>query len=329
MITLLATIASLLAGQPVGEPPIPAPRGDLRVMVWNVQRGSNNFDEGPEKTLAWIRAVAPDLVLMQESYDINGDRPELGRWLAGQLGWNAFQGDSPHLCILTPLEIERTFFHEPWHALGATLRRGERTFVAYSIWIDYRAYTPYALRDDPEAIDEDLLLNETERSGRHEQALAIIEHLRDEGHIAGDAPLLVGGDWNCPSHLDWTADTELVFRFRRDLDLPVSLAMADAGFEDAFRAVHPNPISAPGITWSPLYRGSSEEPETADRIDRLYTAPAGDAAALAPMHAFTLPLVYEEGSIPQSRRAFPSDHGALVVDLQWRPRAADGPARAR
>lgn len=312
--TFLAIIVLGLAHQPASDPPIPDPQGDLRVMVWNVQRGSNNFDDGPEKTLAWIRAVEPDVVLLQESYDIDGDRPNLGHWLAGELGWNDYQGDSPHLCVLTPLTIEETHFHKPWHALGARLRDGERTFVAYSIWIDYRAYTPYALRDDPVATDEDLLLNETERSGRFDQATAIIEYLRSQDHIDADIPLLVGGDWNCPSHLDWTADAELVYRHRRELDLPVSSAMADAGFIDAFRVVHPDPVNAPGITWTPLDRGTREQPGTADRIDRLYL---NDAGSLVPVAAFTLPLVYEDADIPQTHRTFPSDHAAVVVDLVW------------
>ena len=49
----------------------------------------------------------------QESYDINGDRPKLGEWLASELGWKQWQGDSAHLCVLTPLEIKARFFHHP------------------------------------------------------------------------------------------------------------------------------------------------------------------------------------------------------------------------
>ena len=299
-------------------PDIPDPAGDLRVMVWNVQRGSNNFDQGPEKTLAWIRAAAPDVVLMQESYDIDGERPTLGRWLAEELGWSVHQGESPHLCVLTHLTIEETYFHEAWHALGARLRDEHGAFLAYSIWIDWRAYTPYALRDDPDATDDDLLANETERSDRLEQATAIIDHLEEEGHIGGDLPLLVGGDWNCPSHLDWTRDASLVYRFRRALPLPVSLAMQDAGFEDAFRTVNPDPVNHPGITWSPLDRGTPETPGTADRIDRLYTMPGADGASLEPVAALTLPLELEDHAIAQEDRRFPSDHAAVIIDLSWR-----------
>ena len=72
-------------------------QGDVRVLIWNVQRGANHFDRGPEKALEVIRDSGADIVLMQESYDIEDDRPPLGLWLAEQLGWNSHQGNSPHL----------------------------------------------------------------------------------------------------------------------------------------------------------------------------------------------------------------------------------------
>ena len=142
-------------------------QGDLRVLVWNVQRGANGFTRGPEKTLAVVRSVQPDVVLLQESYDIDGGRPTLGRWLATELGWKAWQGGSRHLCVLTRFEIEETFFHHDWHGVGARIvdDRG-RALVVYSIWIDSAVYMPYHLRDEPDVSDESLLKDEAERSGR-------------------------------------------------------------------------------------------------------------------------------------------------------------------
>jgi exonuclease III len=314
---------------PPEVPSVPGPTGDLRVMVWNVQRGAAAFDDGPSKALAWVRAAEPDIVLLQESYEIEGQNTTLGRWMAAALGWDHHQGDSPHLCILSPLRFEQTYFHEPWHAIGARLRDDEdRSVVVYSIWIDYRAYLPYALRDDPDISDADLLAHETDKSGRMEQTRRILDHLRRAGHfegvepppggLGGPAPLLVGGDWNCPSHLDWTPHAALVFQFRRALALPVSLAMAEAGFVDAFRAVRPSPVRDPGFTWSPLDLGTPEKPETTDRIDRLYMRPSPDGGvSLRPIEAFTLPIADEPPDRSLAERAFPSDHAALIVDFVW------------
>ena len=317
---IVLALCLLVPGAPAEESPRSSDerKGDLRVLVWNIQRGANHFDRGPEKALAILRDVEPDLCLLQESYDIDGDRPQLGAWLAGELGWSSWQGTSPHLCVLTKLEIVEELFHADWHGVGARLRDGHgRELVAWSIWIDYRAYLPYALRDDPAIDDEALLRCETDGSGRMKQASALLAHLREKQHIDGDVPLLVGGDWNTPSHLDWTDDAARLFRFRRPLDLPVSRAMADAGFRDAFRVVHPDPTRTPGITWTPLERGTAEAPVPADRIDRLYLNDGKSTRSLRAVAAHVLPRVLEEMSIPPAERRFPSDHGAVVVDLEW------------
>ena len=59
--------------------PVVADGDQLRVLVWNVWRGGNEVDRGPEKIQAIIRSARPDLVLLQESYDVDGERPTLGR----------------------------------------------------------------------------------------------------------------------------------------------------------------------------------------------------------------------------------------------------------
>ena len=99
--------------------------------------------------------------------------------------------------------------------------------------------------------------------------------------------------------------------------------MLDAGFEDTFRKIHPNPVQHPGITWSPMYRGSisAEEgtPQSFERIDRLYVHKRNDelTSRLVPMAAQVLPVVWESDQIPAEARVFPSDHGAVVIDFEW------------
>ncbi len=298
---------------------------NLRVLVWNAWRGGNEVEQGPEKVLAVIRTVAPDVVLMQESYDINDDRPTLGRWLAKELGWNVYQSESPHLCVLTPLEIKAEFFHDNWHGLGVRLTdKHARAFVAWSIWLDYRSYLTWELRDKPKQSDEDLLAAEEVRSFRVPEAKALISHLKKEGQLDLDVPLLVGGDWNTPSHLDWTVDTSRVYRHRRPLKLPVSTLMHDAGFTDTFRTIYPNPVQHPGITWSPMFRvAQSGGDQGFERIDRLYLKnPAQGEWTLRPVGTEVLPKEWESEDIPPAQRTFPSDHCAVVVDLEWVPTTA-------
>ncbi|MEO0660655.1 MAG: endonuclease/exonuclease/phosphatase family protein, partial [Planctomycetota bacterium] len=326
MITLVLPLAAALASAPgtdhAAGPASPAGPDALRVLVWNIERGANPYTDGAEKALALVRSVRPDVCLLQESYDIDGERPELGAWMAGELGWNSWQGESTHLCVLTPLEIEERYFHAVWHGVGARLVDAEeRALDVYSIWIDWREYLPYALRDDPTIDDAALLACESKGSKRLAQATAILEHLAGTGRMAGDVPLLVGGDWNCPSHLDWTEDTARAYRFKRALELPVSALARSKGLVDTFREVHPDPLRRPGFTWTPMARGTVDAPEPLDRIDRLYRLPTRSGAwELVPVAAEVLPRTHEPAELPREERAFPSDHGAVVVDLEWRRR---------
>ena len=244
--------------------------------------------------------------------------------LVNSLGTNT-KLKSAHLCVLTPLEMEATFFHHEWHGVGARLRDAHgRELLAWSIWIDWRSSIGHELRDNPTMSDEQLLAAEDERSNRVQQTTALIAHLQESGQLAADVPLLVGGDWNSPSHLDWTKDTARVYKHRRELALPVSTAMHDAGFIDTFRTVHPNPVQYPGITWSPMFRGHTarekEKAQSFQRIDRLYLknpAEASNGWSLRSVAGRVLPLVWEDESIPIKQRSFPSDHGAVVIDLEW------------
>ena len=129
---------ALILAAAVGGMTTSTPADDsLRVMAWNVLHGANDVEQGAEKTLAIIRDANPDIVLMQESYDIDGDRPKLGKWLSEQLDWNYHQAESPHLCVLTPLKLEAEFFHHQWHGLGALLTDEQgRSCLAWSIGID-------------------------------------------------------------------------------------------------------------------------------------------------------------------------------------------------
>ena len=296
--------------------------GRLRVLVWNAWRGGNEVDRGPEKVLQVVRDVKPDLVLMQESYDIDGDRPTLGRWIASELGWHAHQSESPHLCVISPRKIAATHFHDPWHGVGVRIEDDQgRAFVAWSIWLDYRAYITYALRDDPTMSDQQLLALETDASARLKEVKALLEDVDAVSAKEPGIPTLVGGDFNCPSHLDWTVDTARMYRHRRNLDLPVSLTMYEDGFVDVFREVHPDPIQRPGITWSPMFREKADGTVQAfDRIDRLYLRnPSAGEWMLVPVAARTLPEGWEDDRIPVPQRVFPSDHGAVVLDLEWKP----------
>ena len=220
----------------------------------------------------------------------------------------------------------------PGTRVGATADRRvrPRAFIAWSIWLDYRAFITYALRENPDMSDADLIALESVSSSRLPEATRIVARLKALGQLESPIPVLVGGDWNTPSHLDWTLDTSRVYKRRRNLPLPVSLAMKDAGFIDTYRVVEPNPVQSPGITWSPMFRMKGGTEQGFERIDRVYlkdpVLTGSEAEALAqpaphwalqPRAGTVYPLVWESDEIPVLERSFPSDHGAVLIEFGW------------
>jgi len=128
-------------------------------------------------------------------------------------------------------------------------------------------------------------------------------------------PVFLTGDFNSPSFRDWTPAT---VGTRPGLDYPlrwpVSLAVERAGFTDSFRAVHPNPVRTPGLTW-PTHRtipGVDEfKGSTNDRIDFVYAAGARTIAS----------RIYGEPGAPGISGAvapWPSDHRLAVSTFRVR-----------
>ncbi|MGE8427099.1 MAG: endonuclease/exonuclease/phosphatase family protein, partial [Sphingobacterium sp.] len=60
--------------------------------------------------------------------------------------------------------------------------------------------------------------------------------------------MILGGDLNTPSHLDWGKNTK---KIHHNLVVPwySTKVLADIGLVDTYRTLNPNPITHPGITW--------------------------------------------------------------------------------
>jgi endonuclease/exonuclease/phosphatase family metal-dependent hydrolase len=135
--------------------------------------------------------------------------------------------------------------------------------------------------------------------------------------LADDVPVFLVGDFNAPSHLDWTSRAvgsrrQVVYPVR----WPVSVAVERTGFRDAFRAVYPNEVRRPGLTWwaaRPRVDDSWNPPRTApqDRIDQVYAAGAKPTGVT---------IIGEPGGpgVDVPVRPWPSDHRAVVGTFEVR-----------
>lgn len=118
------------------------------------------------------------------------------------------------------------------------------------------------------------------------------------------------GDFNVPSHLDWTAEAAPLRGGYGPVPWPVTLAAEAAGLRDSYREAHPDPVRDPGTTWSPV----NPEPEPQDRIDYVLYAGSG----LRVLDSTTLVTGEPRPEPHVAGNAWPSDHAAVVTTFALR-----------
>ena len=235
------------------------PLAELTVLAWNIWHGGRrDGDEiGLDRTVEIIESSGADVVCMQETYGS-------GARIADALGYH-FYLRSSNLSVMSRFPIRATHdLFEPFRFGGVTLELApEQEVKVFSLWIHYLPDYAAALRDG--ATTEALVAADEETRGA--EIRAILAAL--EPTITESEPVIVAGDFNSPSHLDWT-EAAREQHMGLVVPWPVSTAMAAAGFVDVFRAVHADPRAEPGRTWSPRFTDAWQ-----DRIDYVYFRGAG------------------------------------------------------
>ena len=151
-----------------------------------------------------------------------------------------------------------------------------------------------------------------EREGRGTET----EPLTALGRLAADGtPVFLVGDFNTPSHLDWT---EARLFARKDipfaLDWPVTRMLADAGLRDSYREIYPDPVLRPGLTWTPgAPHPLADHERNHSRIDYVFSG--GNSQTLdAQVIGET-----EGPDVDIAIAPWPSDHRALVSTFKVAP----------
>ncbi len=134
-------------------------------------------------------------------------------------------------------------------------------------YYDVKGYDGSAWKERPKvnSVEEALRLNELSR--RDEAIKAFIESARED--LENGYCVVIGGDFNEPSHYDWVEANKNLYD-HNGLVIPwtVSTLCQEAGFTDAYRKVHPNPLKYPGISFP------SDNPLIA--VEKLTWAPKSD-----------------------------------------------------
>jgi endonuclease/exonuclease/phosphatase family metal-dependent hydrolase len=283
-VALVATASLTPLARPAAAQEAPV---RLRVMTFNIWYGAT-VTHGLDEVVEAIRLADADVVGMQEPY------ARLRR-IALALGYHV----SPRMHVISRYPIL-----EPGNSDGdwAYLLLGDgRVAAIMNTHLPATPYTPYRIVN--RGFDRDAILEQERRTRlrRIDRELAALAPL-----VAAGVPVFFTGDFNSPSHRDWTRAAVEARGLPYPVRWPVSLAMENAGFRDSYREAHPDPIADPGFTWTPGYPAPFVNPwDVHDRIDFVWAAgPAATiASALVGESAANADLVVEP---------WPTDHRGVV-----------------
>lgn len=148
-------------------------------------------------------------------------------------------------------------------------------------------------------------------SQRMQELMALFRRSEFQKDVNGadDFPVFIVGNFNCPSHLDYTEDTK---HLHQDwvINWPVTQTLEQLGFVDSYRQAHPYPLPSPGLTWSPIYG----QPWPQDRID--FILHKGKPVKTVNSYAYT----GKEAPKPHpdhKESPWPSDHAAVYSEIKF------------
>lgn len=301
----------------------------VKVMSFNILQGGgdaanvgfpeNDFADGRlARIIEIVRACAPDVLCLQEAPADDRLVAALGE------GWHR----SGTILARHPLEPRET---GPFlSSARMTVGPGHAAVVGLvnAHWWP-RTWGPALIQDrireenipaDPASFEREILEATASPDGPrgYQATLDALAPFLEDGN-----PVILAGDFNEGSHLDWTprAASEGMDRWvANPTPVPLRFAIAwtgsrlleDAGLRDAYRTVFPDEVRKPGITWTPPYdEAPGRRPwsdQILDRIDRIHFRAPGlrviDAAVVGSDEArceFALPAPW------------PSDHRAVLA----------------
>lgn len=321
-----------------------AARVELKAMQMNVWMGGSRVEGAIGMIADEIVHTDADVVFLNEISNYKGENFILHMIKELKQRGQTFYGTETSLSvgILTrfPIDEQRIVSSGSKGSNGAILRVafscGGKKVAAYATHLDYQHYACYLPRGyngttwkkmDAPVTDEASVLEMNRKAYREEAIAGFLQAVKPD--IEQGTLVLLGGDFNEPSHLDWQRNTKDLWDHNGAIvNWDCSRMLYDDGFRDAFRTVYPNPVKYPGFTfpagnkavtvdklaWAP-------EADERDRIDFIYYYPSRDfkpvkAFVVGPSCSIVKGAFQEEKSKDNFLTplgGWPTDHKAVLI----------------
>ncbi len=293
----------------------------LKVLSYNIWGGGMNEKKPIDETVAVIKATGADIIGVQETR-LESDPctadvcpPMVKAWpakLAEALGYHYYDQTRENDALWANAVLSR------YAIIGATANdlgveidvEGKKVFL-FNIHLDDSAYQPYQqvgieygaapfLKTEAEAV--------AAAKATRGKGLDLLE--ADLKKADGAAAVFITGDFNEPSHRDWTEAAAKTGRHPLKVAFPTTSRIESWGFTDTFRAIHPDEVAKPGFTWTPTSAPDAKD-DHHDRIDFLFARGPG-------LKVLSAGIVGEK--TPEADLVvtpWPSDHRASMAEVSF------------
>lgn len=315
----------------------------ISVLQMNIWQEGTMVQGGFDAIANEVVRLKPDIVLLSEVRNYDGKQfiPRILQAIKER--GEEYYGESSTLDVgilskykITDQHPNYPLKNDAGSVLKATIQIGNKTVVVYSAHLDYTHYACYLPRGysgttwkklDKPILNNDEIQKANKESLRDEAIEGVIVDAMKEK--AKGNLVLLGGDFNEPSHLDWMENTKDI----RDHNGTVirwdcSVLLTENGFKDAFREIYPDPVTHPGFTFPSDNTGVGTEKlswapdaDERDRIDFIYFIPdkrlkVKGASIVGPFKSILRGKRVEEDSkdkfiLPAG--IWPTDHKAVLV----------------
>jgi len=294
-------------------------------MTFNIWNSGTNVENGLAKIAKHISYINPDIVALQE-VDSLYILTELARLLGPDWSYVGRNQTRPDTGIMT-----RHSIIAPSPPDDASVRARVKvefldgTSVNVDFWslhLDYHDYGPYATCNKmvtaPYQVEAGEQYLGGDVPGRVQNVLTTssLPDFKKDLRQADEDLMIVAGDMNCPSHLDWIESTKST-HCDWAYEWPVTKTLVDHGLMDAFREIYPDPAAVPATTWSTVQKSQDgwggTIPEPQDRIDMIFYKSSRWSPVAAKVYVGSEPIQPKPNHYHND---WPSDHASVVVDFK-------------
>ena len=234
----------------------------IKVMTWNIWHGglhgtkADGFKKDTANTINVYNVLTKekaDILLMQETYCC-------GMEIAKNAGYTYSIRASSNLSIHSKYPIiDSIEIFKPFNSHVVVIDVDGQRLLFVNIWLHY---LPDSFEDIKKLNPDTLIANEgPTRLNEITSIIRAVDSLEKKLKM----PVIIGGDFNSPSHLDWVESTKK-FHYGKVVQWPVSKLMLKYNYKDSFREVHSDPTRTLEGTWGYL----SPRDIISDRIDFIY-----------------------------------------------------------